>query len=241
MPRCGCGSRARTASSRSPSGTKASAYPRPTCRTSSSASAVDRTWPSAFRGQGSGSPRRGRSSSCTAARSRSRAPKERDPRSPCVYRSTARRRRARVSARRGSGRPALLALAVLDVRSDLLEETVLRHVADETLRLLTVLEQDHRGDRAHAVAPRGDGVRVHVELRDLQRLAALGGDLLQDGRDHATRAAPRGPEVDQHRTIGPNDLLLEGLVTDRDGLGHWLHRLLSTAAAATSRRATATS
>jgi hypothetical protein len=112
--------------------------------------------------------------------------------------------------------------AALDVRGQLLEEALLRHVADESLRLLAVLEQDHGRDRAHAVAARGDRVRVDVQLRDLQLLAALVRDLLEDGRDHPARTAPRGPEVDEHRLIGPDDLLLEGLVTDGDWLGHLL-------------------
>src|SRR5205823_6150583 len=61
---------------------------------------------------------------------------------------------------------------------DLLEETLLRHVADEALRFLAALEQDHRRDGADAEPSRGDRVRVDVELGDPD-VVFLGRDLFE--------------------------------------------------------------
>ena len=51
------------------------------------------------------------------------------------------------------------------------------------------------------------------ELDDPQ-VRALGGDLLEHGRDDAARTAPRRPEVDQHGLVGLDDLSLEVVVGD---------------------------
>src|SRR5437868_14072471 len=96
------------------------------------------------------------------------------------------------------------------VRLDLLEEALLRHVADEPLRFLAALEQDHRRDGADAEAARGDRVGVDIELRDPDVLL-LGCDLLEDRGDHPAGAAPGRPEIDQHRSVRLEDLLLECL------------------------------
>ena len=63
-------------------------------------------------------------------------------------------------------------------------------------------------------------VVVDVELDDLQRLAALAGDLLEHRRDHAARPAPGRPEVDEHRRVGLEDLGLEAVVGDFVDGGH---------------------
>src|SRR3989442_7637098 len=110
-----------------------------------------------------------------------------------------------------------------EVGLQLLEETLLRHVAHETLRLATVLEQDHRGDRADAEATCGHGVRIDVELGDLDLLALLARDLLEDRPHHAAEAAPGRPEVHEHRRIRLEHVLLEALVVHHLRLCHLGH------------------
>src|SRR6266508_6427205 len=100
-----------------------------------------------------------------------------------------------------------------EMRVDLLQNALLRHVADEALRLATVLEEDHRRDRADAKAPRGERIRVHVELGD-PHLVVLACDLFEHRRDHAARTAPRRPEVHQDRAVGLEALLLKVLVAN---------------------------
>src|SRR5207237_249618 len=112
-----------------------------------------------------------------------------------------------------------------DVRLDLLQHALLGHVADESLRLPAVLEQDHRRDRADAEASSGNRIGVDVELGDLDFLALLVRDLLEDRRDHPTGPAPRRPEVDEHRCLRLQDILLEVCVTRLLRLSH-LYRSL---------------
>ena len=45
----------------------------------------------------------------------------------------------------------------------------------------------------------GRRVVVDVHLHELHPAAETGGDVLERGRDHATRSAPRSPQVDHHR------------------------------------------
>ena len=52
---------------------------------------------------------------------------------------------------------------------------------------------------------RGLLVLVDVELDDAQ-VRALGGDLLEHGRDDAAGTAPGRPEVDEHGRVGLDDL-----------------------------------
>src|SRR6266568_4528484 len=89
---------------------------------------------------------------------------------------------------------------VADARGAAAEDPLLRHVADEPLGLLAALEEDHRRDRPDPEASGGDRVRVDVELRDAH-VVLLARDLLEDRCHHAARAAPRGPEVDEHRSL----------------------------------------
>src|SRR5439155_117869 len=88
-----------------------------------------------------------------------------------------------------------------------------------------VLEQDHRRDRADAEASGGDRIGVDVKLGDLDLLALLVRDLLEDRRDHPTGPAPRRPEVDEHRCLRLQDILLEVCVTRLLRLSH-LYRSL---------------
>ena len=69
------------------------------------------------------------------------------------------------------------------------------------------------------LVPRADGgLLVIVDLHDLD-VRAFPGDLLEDRRDHAARAAPDRPEVDDHGDVGLEDLGLERGVGD-DGGAH---------------------
>src|SRR5207237_7983317 len=85
-----------------------------------------------------------------------------------------------------------------DVRLEPLHQLWLGHEADDALDSLAVREQDHRRDARDAEVHRRVLVLVDVELDDPQLAGLLSGDLLQNGSDHAARAAPLRPEVDEH-------------------------------------------
>ena len=100
------------------------------------------------------------------------------------------------------------------------------------LTLLGIRADEHAHRRA--VAERHDGrdalalhglqqgvadlVGVYVELRQQERTFALVGHLLQDRTQCPARAAPGGPEVDDHRTglRALDDELLEVRIRDLD-------------------------
>ena len=63
-------------------------------------------------------------------------------------------------------------------------------------------------------------VLVDVDLGDLQLAFLLVGDLLQVRSDHLAGLAPVGPEIDQNRGLGLEDLGLERAVGDGDGMCH---------------------
>src|SRR5207244_11876398 len=102
----------------------------------------------------------------------------------------------------------------------LLHQLGLRMEANDTVGLAAVLEQDHRRDRADAEASRGDRIGIDIELGDADLLTLLARDLFEDRRDHAARAAPRRPKVDEHGRLRLQDVLLEGLVADDLWLSH---------------------
>src|SRR5712671_344831 len=86
-----------------------------------------------------------------------------------------------------------------DGGGDPLLELLLRRGADLARGHLAVLE-DHQGrDRHDAVFRRHARVLVDVELHNLDLVAHGAGDFLERRRDHAARAAPLGPEVDNDR------------------------------------------
>src|SRR5436305_10245651 len=89
----------------------------------------------------------------------------------------------------------------------------LRHRADDGPLLHAVLEEDEEGDAHGAVLHGRALVLVDVELADAD-VAALRGELVEHRRDHAARAAPRRPEVDE--PFSPADLLGEAGVAQRD-------------------------
>src|SRR5438552_3171073 len=107
-----------------------------------------------------------------------------------------------------------------DVRLELLEQLLLRHVADDPLGLAAVLEEDHRGDRADAEPTGRDRIRVDVELGDLYPITLLVRDLFEHRRDHAAGPAPCRPEVHEHGRIRFDHVRLEALVTGHLRLCH---------------------
>ena len=100
-----------------------------------------------------------------------------------------------------------------EVVCELLLDARLGQRADDLVDGLAVLEQDHRRDRHHPELRGGLLVVVDVELDDAH-VVTLGVDLLEQRADHAARSAPGGPEVDQRRRIGLDDVGLEAVVGD---------------------------
>src|SRR3990172_12919362 len=92
--------------------------------------------------------------------------------------------------------------------------------ADDLVDKLPALEHQQRRDAADAVAGGGLHVVVRVELHELHLPVVLSGQLLHQGSDHATGAAPGRPEVHEHRLAGPEDLLFERRVGHFGWLGH---------------------
>src|SRR5262249_47745369 len=79
---------------------------------------------------------------------------------------------------------------------------------------LAALVQDDGGNAPDAVLAGRGRIGVDVELRHGQ-LALVGlGDLVQHRREHLARTAPFGPEVDQNRVAGLQDVLLERGIGD---------------------------
>ena len=62
------------------------------------------------------------------------------------------------------------------------------------------------------------GLRVDVDLADLEPALVVGGELMTNRGDHPAGPAPGGPEVEQHRCLGLEDLGLEVLLRDLDRL-----------------------
>src|SRR5947209_19250552 len=69
--------------------------------------------------------------------------------------------------------------------------------AEDSLDCLAVLVDEERGDALYSERGCRLRVRVHVELGDAVATARLGGQLFERGRDHAARAAPSSPAVEQ--------------------------------------------
>ena len=88
-----------------------------------------------------------------------------------------------------SGRRALL-FAVAEAEHPL--DVALRQRAERLGLRLAVFEQDHQGDRLHAVAVRQLPLVVNVDLDDLQPVLVR--DPIEDGGDAVARGAPLGPE-----------------------------------------------
>src|SRR5213076_1355244 len=106
------------------------------------------------------------------------------------------------------------------MRPELLEELLLGVLPNDAICLASVLEEDHRRDRANAESSGRDRIGINVKLGDLHFFALLVRDLFEYRSDHPTGAAPGRPEVDEHRSIGFDDFRLEVLVADYLWLGH---------------------
>src|ERR687890_366662 len=92
--------------------------------------------------------------------------------------------------------------------------------ADDGLGLLAGLEESDGRDAGDAEGAGKLGLGVHVDLGDLERALVLGGDLVHNRGDLPTRAAPRGPEIDQYRDVRLQDLVLERIFRDCYRLRH---------------------
>lgn len=68
---------------------------------------------------------------------------------------------------------------------------------DDGLDDLTVLEHLHRGDGGDLVGRSRLGVLVNVQLDDLDLVAVLFGDLVEDRADSAAGTTPLCPEVNE--------------------------------------------
>ena len=73
-----------------------------------------------------------------------------------------------------------------------------RKRADNSVELLPVPDDNEQRDRLRA-KPRGESwIRVDIDLHDLQVSRVTVGQVLEHGRDHPTRPAPRRPEINHH-------------------------------------------
>ena len=77
--------------------------------------------------------------------------------------------------------------------------------ADEAVDRLAALEQDAERDAAHAEhlrqLLRDLGLLVGVELDELEAAGVVGLELLEDRAERLAGAAPRRPDVEQHRLL----------------------------------------
>ena len=73
------------------------------------------------------------------------------------------------------------------------------HDADEVIDGGAVLEQHHRRQAANADLLRQFLLLVGVDLRELEAAAIVRGEPVEHRHELAAGAAPRRPEVDQHR------------------------------------------
>src|SRR5437763_5323509 len=88
------------------------------------------------------------------------------------------------------------------MRGEARGEDVLGLRADDALDGLSVLVDEERGGALYAERGGCPRVLVNVEFGDAVASARLRRKLFERGRDHAARAAPRGPAVEQHGARG---------------------------------------
>jgi hypothetical protein len=116
------------------------------------------------------------------------------------------------------------ALARAPERSDklgeFLEQGRLGLGAHDLLDDLAAGKHVHGGDGHDPVTLGDRGVLVDVELDHIDLVRVLGRDLLKDRGDHAARAAPFGPVIDDDRLVALQDFSLEGLVRHDLGRAH---------------------
>src|SRR5687768_12701909 len=104
----------------------------------------------------------------------------------------------------------------VEVLLDLAIEQRLRHRADDRVDVLAVLEEQNARNGADAVLRCDVLIRIDVELGDLHAAGILTSELFDDGCHHATRSAPRGPEVHDGKTLTLLDFVAEVRVSDCD-------------------------
>lgn len=85
---------------------------------------------------------------------------------------------------------------------------------------LAALHDDERRDRLNAELAGEQGLGVGVTLAHLELAGVLIGNLGNDGGDDAARAAPGGPEVNEHGHVGIEDFLFE-VGCSQGNLGYW--------------------
>src|SRR3982750_4177479 len=88
-----------------------------------------------------------------------------------------------------------------------------RNRPDHPPALDAVPEENEKGNAVHAERRRRLWVLVAVEFGEAD-VVALGRQLLDHRGDHAARAAPRGPEIDDRGTAA--DLLAKVRVVERE-------------------------
>src|SRR5581483_4753395 len=126
-----------------------------------------------------------------------------------------------------------LRLRALQVVRERVAELACRPRPDERLLRLAAVEEDHRRDREHVVAGGDDRVVVDVQLDELD-LLRLAGELLERRRHGPARPAPRGPEVDDDRLPGVEDVPLKARVGDVAHLARPAYRRPASARSRTS-------
>src|SRR6187549_1503437 len=75
-----------------------------------------------------------------------------------------------------------------------------------------VAEQEQGWNSANVELGWGFGVLVDVELHYAKLVFVVGGDRVEDRRDHLAGAAPFGPEVEQYGLCGLHNVLFESRV-----------------------------
>src|SRR5215210_1898922 len=107
--------------------------------------------------------------------------------------------------------------SIRGVKSEALDDVVLRASSDDLRCALAVLEESDRGDAHDPVFRSYSGCLIDVELYDSDLRSVLVLDLFELGMNQPARTAPFRPEVDDHGGLRRQDDLIEVL------LGHGLH------------------
>ena len=110
-----------------------------------------------------------------------------------------------------------------DIVGQLAEQSRLGLGPDDLLDDLPAGEHVHGRDGHDPVTLRDGGILVDVELYHIDLVRVLSSDLLEHRGDHAARAAPFGPVIDDDRLVALQDLNLEGLVRHDLGRAHCDH------------------
>src|SRR5215212_1223089 len=95
------------------------------------------------------------------------------------------------------------------VLRELLREGGLADESDHLIHELSVFEKQDRRNRANVELRRRLDVRIHVHLRDLRLALVLGGELIENGSNHAAGRAPGRPEIHHGKPLVILDLGLE--------------------------------